>query len=318
MSLRIRLSSELPFSEMELALLIHSAPFAYKSYEIRKANGGLREVSQPTPAVKLLQRYIVANELNRAPVHFAATAYRPNIGLAENVRPHLKNRFLLKMDFKSFFPSLCPVDLETFLKKNSSHFPIYSEQDFRDLIRILFKASPSDQNLRLAIGAPSSPHLSNILLYDLDVSVQEICNKMGVVYTRYADDIAFSTSEPDVLFELEALVAGIVEKQVSPKLILNKDKTVHTSVKRGRRITGLVINNDGAISIGRDRKRQLRAEIHTYQEKKMSAENVLSLRGYISFLNSVQPAEIESLRVKYGKELIDGLLYAQENIEVKK
>lgn len=312
MSLRARLSAELPFSRSELALLIHSAPFAYKSYKIRKANGGWREVSQPTPAVKLLQRFLVTREFNRLPVHAAATAYRPTIGLAENVKPHLKNRFLLKMDFKDFFPSLRPTDLQTLLGRAAPTLRPYSEQDYRDLVRILFKATPDEQNLRLAIGAPSSPHLSNALLHELDVAIQDRCDKNGVVYTRYADDLTFSTSKPDVLQDHESAINDLVSSFESPKLDVNDNKTVHTSIKRGRYITGLIINNNGEISIGRERTRKLRAEIHAYRQHKMSPSEEQRLRGYISFLNSVQPASIKSLRDKYGADFIDDLLYSRK------
>jgi RNA-directed DNA polymerase len=309
MSLRDRLSAELPFSTTELTLLIHSAPFAYKSYKIRKASGGWRDVSQPTPAVKLLQRFLITREFNDLPLHTAATAYRNKIGLAENVKPHLAHRFLLKMDFKEFFPSLRPADFRFLISKDQARLREYSEQDLRDLVRILFKATPNEENLRLAIGAPSSPHISNVLLYELDTAIQALCDNRGIAYTRYADDLSFSTSEPGLLKDHEAAITELVSSHRWPKLMLNEAKTVHTSIKRGRRITGLVINNDGEISVGRERMRKLRAEIHAYAQKKLNEEETKTLKGYVSFLNSVQPGSIDNLRKRYGRELIDGLLY---------
>lgn len=310
MSLRARLSAVLPFSHDELVALIHSAPFAYKTYKIRKNNGKWREVSQPTPAVKLMQRFVITQELASLPVHPAATAYRSNIGLTENVKPHLRNRFLLKMDFRDFFPSLRPADLESVLRCNEEKNALpYSEQDYRDLTRVLFKASPDETNLRLAIGAPSSPHLSNALLYDLDLQIQEVCDKSGITYTRYADDLSFSTSVPDVLNNHETAIFELLAGQKTLALEINKEKTTHSSLKNGRRITGLTISNVGELSIGRNRKRQLRAEVHAYQNGKMSADEHESLRGYLSFLNSVEPKAIESLKQKYGEALIDTLIF---------
>lgn len=310
MSLRARLTAVLPFSHDELVALIHSAPFAYKTYKIRKTNGKWREVSQPTPAVKLMQRFVIAQELGRLPVHLAATAYRQNMGLAENVKPHLTNRFLLKMDFREFFPSLRPVDLESVLRVNEGgNSLIYSKQDYRDLTRILFKASPDEANLRLAIGAPSSPHLSNALLYDLDLQIQDVCDKSGITYTRYADDLSFSTSTPDLLKNHEATICNLIARQKCLMLQVNKEKTIHSSVKNGRRITGLTISGVGEISIGRNRKRQLRAEIHAYQNGGMSADDLDSLRGYLSFLNSVEPKAVESLKKKYGEAIVDSLIF---------
>ena len=260
-----------------------------------------------------MQRIVIANEFNTIPVHAAATAYRPSIGLAENVTPHLKNRFLLKMDFKDFFPSLRPEDFHRLLQSHmGSLIPEYSPQDFRDLTRILFKACADETNLRLAIGAPSSPHLSNILLYEIDSSIQALCQRNGIVYTRYADDLSFSTSEADLLLNHEVGIAEIISSFDSPQLKINSEKTVHTSLKRGRRITGLTISNNGEISVGRERKRKLRAEIHAYKEGKMNSEEEESLQGYISFLNSVQPREVEYFRKKYGVELIDSFLFKRK------
>ena len=96
-----------PFSERDLALLIITAPNRYKNHYIEKRHGrGRRLISQPTAEVKLLQRLLIEHELSGLPIHRAATAYRKKRSILDHATPHASARYLLKLDFKDFFPSL--------------------------------------------------------------------------------------------------------------------------------------------------------------------------------------------------------------------
>ena len=303
MSLRSRLLIALPFSKNELQLLIASAPIRYKEYKIpKKSPGKMREVSQPTPEVKLLQRWIIENELNHFPVHHAAKAYKNEVGLIKNVEPHKNNRFLLKIDFKDFFPSISSIDLLKFLKNEK-----FNEQDLNDLSQILFKSHHPTKSLRLAIGAPSSPFLSNILMYSLDEQIENECKNLGITYTRYADDLSFSTNTPKILSLFEVSLSSIIENYTLLRLSINTQKTIHTSKKNGRKITGLIITSQNNISIGRERKMLLRAQIDYFIKGKLTPDEVESLKGYIAFLKSVEPSQVQRLKDKYGELVMSSL-----------
>jgi hypothetical protein len=69
--------------------------------------------------VKALQYWVISNFLSRFPVHPAATAYRIGKNIADNARPHAHNRFLLKLDFKDFFPSIRAIDFRRFVEANA-------------------------------------------------------------------------------------------------------------------------------------------------------------------------------------------------------
>lgn len=281
-------------------MLIGTAPFRYKEYKIPKRDSKkFRQISQPTPEVKLLQRWTVDNVLNRFPIHSAATAYRSDMGLLENVRPHQANRFLLKMDFQDFFPSITAESLKIFLKESQ-----YSEREVRILCNVLFKLDKRSQTLRLAIGAPSSPSLSNILLYGLDEAIYKLCGELNVVYTRYADDLSFSTNECGVLGKLEKSLSGIINDFALVPLVINSEKTRHASKKNGRQVTGLHISSEGKISIGRDRKHLLRAQLFRFGKGELTADEIDSLRGYIAFLKYAEPDHIERIRKSFGDDLI--------------
>ncbi len=297
MSLRSKILMDLPFTERELSLLIISAPRRYKEYWIPKRNGRQRLIAQPTPEVKLLQRWLVHNYLSKFPVHDAAKAYRQGVGLVENVLPHVKNRYMLKLDFEEFFPSLKSSDLLHFLKDA----PI-DQTDTRMLVQLLCKKG--NLELELAVGAPSSPHLSNILMYKLDERIDGFCVENDISYTRYADDLTFSSSTPNVLRGCFQFVTRTLAETASPKLHLNAAKTVETSKKRGRRVTGLSITVDSKISIGRDKKRDLRVLVHRFTKGELNAEEVQQLRGYLAFLKSVEPAHLDRLAQSFGVDVL--------------
>lgn len=305
MALRDSILADLPFTSNELARLVETAPLRYKEYSIpKKAPGEFRPIAQPSPEVKLLQRWLMNEVLKDFKVHDAATAYRKGHGLADNVRPHLRNRFMLKLDFQNFFPSIISTDLTRYLLACGWR----NADDLRLLGNVLFKFNRKKKRFELAIGAPSSPMVSNFLLFSLDTAIDEYCKVREIAYTRYADDVTFSTNHPDILRDCKAFIVDTLANTDSPLLRLNDAKVVETSKKHGRRVTGLTITSDGHISVGRDKKRELRVLIHRHAQKLLSAEEVEALRGYLAFLKSVEPEHLDRLRRSFGEDVLRPLL----------
>ena len=73
-------------------------------------------------------------------------------------------------------------------------------------------------------------------------------------------------------------------------------------------VAGLVLTSDGKISIGRQKKRQIRSIIYQYTKGALSIEDISYLRGYLAFVNSVEPQFIENIRRKFGSSTIDQLM----------
>ena len=296
------LSSAMLLSPVELMRLIRSAPRRYKVYQIRKrAPGQFRTIAQPAKEVKALQRWVMEHVLNRHPVHAAATGYRRGQSIADNARRHVHGHFLLKLDFQDFFPSLKSSDFAFQVHKRD---PQLTNQEIEALSRILFWKPRGSDQLCLSIGAPSSPLLSNILLYDFDSSVDAYCSKLKASYTRYADDLSFSADTSAKLQKIEEMVGRLCRRLKTPKLTINTKKTVRVSRKKSRRITGLVITNDESVSLGREQKRCIRASVHYFATGRLSKRECLQLRGMLAYVNSVEPAFLVRLRVHYGAEVI--------------
>lgn len=301
------ISAELMITEANLLYLVRSSPYRYKVYEVakRKSNNK-RVIAQPAREVKSLQYWVMKNILKSFPIHPAAMAYRRGKSIVNNARAHARNRFLLKLDFKDFFHSITGADFKSFLIGTSQTNLDQNEIDY--LTRILFWKKEHGGKLILSIGAPSSPMLSNILMYEFDEAMRAYCVPRRIRYTRYADDLTFSTSIPSTLESVIPQVEMICKTLRFPRLTLNYEKTVHASKKGCRRVTGLVLSNDGTVSIGRERKRQLHAAVHHYISGKLAEEEISSLGGTLAFVRSVDPGFLKTLARRYGRANVNRLL----------
>lgn len=300
-----KLSAETGLLEYQVERIVLNAPERYKHYRIKKKNGGYRNISQPAKELKLIQRSFTSLFLLDFPVHEAAKAYRHGISIRDNAFAHKDNSAILKMDFKDFFPSITSQDWLTFCNKRR----IFNDPQERHLsANILFHRPWRSHKLRLAIGAPSSPHLSNILLYEFDQKIAEIVAEEEVVYTRYADDLTFSAPRTGHLTSIPRSVSKVLNSLTTPVLKINRQKTVRITKKFGRRITGLTITNDQEVTIGRYRKRLIRAQIHHFVRGKMDTVELKKLAGLISFSKSAEPSFYQYLLKSYGERLISEIL----------
>jgi RNA-directed DNA polymerase len=312
-----RLSNDLTVPPDDLLYLVKSAPYRYKVYEIaKKAPGKKRTIAQPAREVKPLQSWAMKNVLSAFPVHPAAVAYRNGKSILDNAAPHAAHKYLCKLDFMNFFPSIKSTDFENFMGSNPLA-TVWTEEEIGYLSKILFWRKKRNNVPQLSIGAPSSPLLSNILLFNFDLKIEALCGGCGVTYTRYADDLSFSTNEPGVLSRVEGQVAEICKQNRVPRLKLNETKTVHASKSGLRRVTGLVLTNDGRVSMGRDRKREIIAGFHRYVRGTLSEQEIAQLGGTISFAKSVEPMFLQRLARKYGAAALNHLLSTHRPLNSK-
>lgn len=292
-----RLLDRSPFSEHELIVLIATASSRYKVHYIDKRGGrGRREIAQPTKEIKFLQRMLVNHELASLPIHQAAVAYRAGMSIADHARPHAQGRYLLKLDFKDFFPSIKWSCLAHCLARDTE----YTKVELWILGNLLCRKAKVTGVHQLSIGAPSSPHISNYVLHEFDARLTELCSRRGVRYTRYADDLAFSTSTPGELDAVEQDVRGLLAELNYLGVQLNEEKSINVSTKTRRTLVGLTLSNDGYASIGREAKRQLRQSIHRAKLGTLDSTEVANLQGRLAFAFAVDPAFVENLLARYG------------------
>ncbi len=298
MTLRqLALDMRVPVSDIEL--IAQTASYRYKTYHIAKRTGGTREISHPAKELKSLQRWLAGEVFSKLPVHQSVYSYRRGVGIRDHAELHRKQNYLLRIDFQDFFPSITTKDVARLLVENRRRLsPLLSPEDFRNVCRIVCRYG------RLTIGAPSSPIISNAILYSFDRHWFSVCKKREIVYSRYADDIYFSTDIPNILAATLDQVRDDLRNRKSPRLQINQQKVVFTSRKYNRNVTGLVLTSDKRISIGHQRKRWIRSQVHRFLLGQLSEGEAAYLRGYLSFVRSVEPTFLSALRKKYGADAI--------------
>ena len=281
-----------------VALIARTASHRYKTYQIPKATGGQRTIDHPARELKLLQLWLVNNLFKQLPVHEAAYAYRKGRNILANASVHAAQNYVLKVDFRDFFHSITGLDVSRALETNASIISPGLDMDDYSLVRSLVC-----KNGRLTIGAPSSRSLSNVVMFQFDTYWAERCSRDQVTYSRYADDLYFSTNRPNILSIILTELRADLDRRESPRLIINDVKTAFTSRKRRCLVTGLVVTSDRQVSLGRGAKRRIKSLIFQHGRANSDQERAASLRGLISYVRSVDPRFIATLQRKFGPKL---------------
>ncbi len=294
-----KMAADMRVPVAHIELIATTASHRYKVYRIRKRTGGTREISHPSKELKGLQRWLVLRVFSRLPIHDSVYSYRNGLSIRDHAEVHKRNNYLIRIDLKDFFPSITAKDVARLLLANRQNIPLtITATDLKAISGIACR------NGRLTIGAPSSPVISNAVLYPVDEYWFDICEQRGITYSRYADDIYLSTNAPNVLATIYKEIRKDLEEREWPKLQINRRKVVFTSRKHNRNVTGLILTSDRRVSIGHKKKRWLRSQVFKFTKGQLSAEQVSYLRGYLSFARSVEPNFLTRLRKKYGVSVI--------------
>jgi len=306
MSILTRISAESSIRLDFLSVVVRTADHRYKFYTVPKVSGGERVIQHPAREVKFLQRWIVSNVLSYAPVHPAATAYRRGTSVRNNALLHAQGRFFLKLDFENFFPSIRDTDVKSLLTRISPILPVaLTAEDIDIVAKIVTRYG------QLPIGASSSPVISNAVMYEFDEAMSRLAQRFTCIYSRYADDIVFSTNLPYTLENVLKDVRQYISVHTAPALRINEPKVVFNSKKRRVRITGLVIDSSNDVSVGRSEKRKIKGLIHRFSVDHLDVKSISYLKGYLGYAKSVEPKFVHALANKYGQAALDAIFTAE-------
>ncbi|MBH0026258.1 RNA-directed DNA polymerase [Pseudoalteromonas sp. SWN29] len=298
------LSESLLIAEHDLTSFALTAPHRYKVYEIAKRNSKkTRTIAHPSKELKFIQRSLVELFEKSLDIHKAAFAYKKGFGIKDNAKAHINSKYLLKMDFKNFFPSITPSLFFTVAEKKGV---VFTAADRAILTGLVFWKPQGRDDLILSIGAPTSPIVSNFVMNYFDEAVFDLCINRKITYTRYADDITFSTKLKDNLFDLPKIIETILNETVQG-IEVNSEKTIFTSKAHNRHVTGVTLTNDNHISVGRDKKRLISAMIHQSKFKSLTPEDASHILGLISFAIHIEPEFLDRILRKYGAEVLNNI-----------
>ena len=201
--------AQVPYWRLRAA--VERAPYTYRHFTIRKRSGGGRRISVPHPDVMAAQRWITAHVLNQQAVHPASFAFRPGTSIVQCAARHTGSRWLIKLDITGFFEAISEIAVFRIFRSlgyepllsfelarlttwtASSPFR-YQYQEWKNYCRHT-KIEPykSRRIGNLPQGAPTSPMLSNLVMREMDEEIALMSRQTGLTYTRYSDDMTFST-----------------------------------------------------------------------------------------------------------------------------
>ena len=260
----VALLLDVPIKLLNYVLYGLCAEEKYETFSIPKKNGGERIIEAPKMALKSLQKRLSDCLYERAPMKSCVYAFcrGKSKGIKGNADVHKNKRWIVSIDLKDFFRSI------NFGRVRG----LFLSPPFNcteETATVFAQLACFDNHL--AQGAPSSPIISNLICRRLDNELMRFAKDNHLFYTRYADDITFSSNERSVPDKLGSVVDGhfalsdaifeIVETENG--FIINRDK-VHYSTKCDRQmVTGLVVNKK--VNIQRRYVRQVRAMLHAWK-----------------------------------------------------
>jgi len=310
MNLVKSLCESLFVDEPDLRPFASTAPHRYKVYKINKRNSSeKRTIAHPSKELKFIQRVLVSILGPLLEIEDCAYAYREGRSIKDNAEKHLNSRYLLKMDFENFFNSISPDLLFWAMERNKIELT-FTEKKY--LSNLLFWKPVRKGQLILSVGAPSSPIISNFVMSQFDKALMSKCNEIGITYTRYADDLTFSTKKKDVLFEMPALVEPLLKETTKDNIKINKNKTVFSSKAHNRHVTGVTLANNNKLSVGRNKKRLMSSMIHKFSLGLLSEVDSLHLHGILSHASHIEPEFQIRMKKKYGSKVMNDIRHIQK------
>jgi len=292
MSILEHISTDLNLSVDFILNVARSSNNRYRHYYIPKKDGSKRSIFQPSPVLKTFQYWLVHNLFVLIPVSAHATAYSRGCSIKKNALAHVNCNHILHMDILNFFGSIKKSHIKSVLTGIIFRETVLTEEDIDFICKIcLFKNS-------LTIGSVSSPIIANCIMYKFD---NELRTKLAqdIVYTRYADDLVFSSKE-FIPHELVNVVSFILNKY---NFKIKRPKTYFMSNKVRKAVTGLTVDC-GRISIGLKRRKEIKKMIYKYITYDIGDGN--QILGHLFFLKDIEPDYFNMIIKKYSiQELLE-------------
>jgi RNA-directed DNA polymerase len=299
----------------------------YRSFAIRKQSGGYRRICVPESDLLRVQQWIDRFILSRIKASPYSYAFEKGQSIIKCAEQHIGCKWLIKIDLRNFFESLSEIQVFRVFRDLG-----YSSLVAFELARICTKVRNSKRSIglkwtnnrqrsikayqhpiigHLPQGAPTSPKLANLIVRSLDYEVAKVAERFDLNYTRYADDMAFSTNSK--VFSRDVGREFIHEIfRVFPHYGLRHHPQKVQIVPPGARkvILGLLVAGD-KVRLSKEYRRAM--ECHWYYRAKDPVQHakvrgfgsVLGLKNYLAgltaYANHIDEKYLDVLVGKYGE-----------------
>jgi len=292
-----------------LYYLARNSNSKYRTFTIQKKNGGVRTIDAPDLFLKRIQRSlnVLLQIIFYPDINYYANGFLYGRGIIRNAFPHINKRYVLNMDIANFFSSIEFRRIKTVLQLNP-----FNLKDEREEIGFII-ANICCLNGFLPQGAPTSPILSNLVTQNLDRKLSNLSKQLKIRYSRYADDITFSSNQN--IFDSN-LVDSIEHLVQSENFQINGQKTRLKSNRDHQEVTGIVTNEK--INVRRKLLKNVRTMLNNWEkggldnakslfqikESRVQNDNFVNvLNGRIAYIGMVRGKDdplYQRLNLRFG------------------
>ena len=246
-------------------------------------DNGKRIIHIPSPELKRVQRLIMRK--------YFKPHWTP-LSVKDAASVHCGKKWLMKLDIKDFFNSITEEQIKDIIKRYvfAEYNPIIADPHDRRISDVEQIFSICTINGNLPTGAPTSPYIANLLLKEFDLHMEYYCKSCDVYYSRYMDDLFFSTYSPQYLLSLVELEVLRQFKELG--FVVNVEKIKYISSNKLQKVLGLGVNNQHPVLTKGD-KRKYRAYFYNmlsplqFNKQKIYKDHELEVLGHLAYIKSV-------------------------------
>ena len=280
----------IPRQRMTYVLYVKKVESYYTSFEIPKKNGETRTIKAPTGELKFIQKKLVSKLVQYQREIWRSKGMKPNIShgfekgksIVTNAKIHKNKRYLLNIDLQDFFDSFHFGRVRGFFEKN---------RDFAlplEVATVLAQLTCFEGCLPQ--GAPTSPILTNLICQILDNRLLKIAKRYKLDYTRYADDLTFSTNDKTFAGLKDEFLCTIQKEIERAGFKINEKKTRLACKNSQQKVTGLIVNQK--VNVAQDYYRKTKSMAHSlYTKGEFTIDGqtgtLEQLEGRFSFINQL-------------------------------
>ncbi len=228
----------------------------YINFSIKKKSGGVRVISAPRKSLKSIQACLNVVFQSVYSVNPSATGFVARRSIVDNAKVHSNSLYVYNIDLKDFFPSIDQARI--WGRLHHPPFNFNQGNGRRTLANTIASLCCNEMEVErknsngdyeivkksvLPQGAPTSPVLSNIICQSLDYYLRAVAKRFKLKYTRYADDITFSSMH-NVYHKDGDFVKEITRIITASSFRINESKTRLQRNGYRQEVTGLIVNKD--------------------------------------------------------------------------
>ena len=214
------------------------SPKRFRTFHIRKKSGGLREIKAPCRQLDVILSCINILLKSIYEPSDVAMGFTSGRSVLKNAQIHVGHNYVFNIDLKDFFPSIP----QSRVWKRLQLAPFNFSKDIANILAGL--CCSYDANVKANVlpqGSPASPLLTNAICDKLDRRMKGVAKRFGLHYSRYADDMTFSSMHNVYQegSEFRAEIQRIISEQ---GFRMNASKTRLQKTGARQEVTGLTVN----------------------------------------------------------------------------